>query len=181
MDGSDSPRAAEQQAVVPPDQSAIEHQAAATEDGEKAAAAVAAAAEDQPAAAEEQAAAEGEEDKVRAVSRQLSRLSIPGGDEDDAADSAPGSASGVASLAGLDELPEQLSPSKPNFQPTCEPSPELYERLAGGLGDADAPVSPPENFYPRSKSVSPVQRKIKEMEVGAELAFLGGGDGERCG
>jgi hypothetical protein len=45
-----------------------------------------------------------------------------------------------------------------------EPSPELLERLAveEGVGD-----EPPEGFYPRSKSVSPVQRKIREMEVGA--------------
>jgi hypothetical protein len=46
-----------------------------------------------------------------------------------------------------------------------EPSPELFERLAvsaDGEGAADEPAG----FYPRSKSVSPVQRKIKEMEVG---------------
>ncbi len=46
-----------------------------------------------------------------------------------------------------------------------EPSPELFERLAI---DSAAEGSPePEGFYPRSKSISPVQRKIKEMEVGA--------------
>lgn len=56
---------------------------------------------------------EEEEDKVRVMSRQLSRLSIPdaGGDDD-----APASAGSAAALAGLEDLPAELvSPGKANF------------------------------------------------------------------
>lgn len=55
--------------------------------------------------------------------------------------------------------------SPPHLQST-EPSPELYERVALGGADAAAAAVPPEGFYPRSKSVSPVQRKIAQLEVG---------------
>lgn len=49
---------------------------------------------------------------------------------------------------------------------STEPSPELYERVALGGADAEAAAAPPEGYYPRSKSVSPVQRKIAQLEVG---------------
>lgn len=164
------------EAPVSPDQGALEAFDEAA--GLPAPAAAAAAAATAPEADEPQPAeAEGEqeEDIVRTMSRQLSRLSIPDSATASATAAAGGSAPGSAdsagaALAGLEELPspEQPSPpARPNFQPTCEPSPELFERVAvGGAAAAAAPTSPPEGFYPRSKSVSPVQRKIREMEVG---------------
>lgn len=132
---------------------------------------------DSPAAMQpEQQPEEEEVDIVNTMSRQLSRLSIPDGSTS-ARDPVPDSAGSGAALAGLEELPELPSPARPNFQPTCDPSPELFERVAvGGAAAAAAPTSPPDGFYPRSKSVSPVQRKIREMEVGAGLgAELGAG------
>lgn len=66
-------------------------------------------------------------------------------------------------------------PVPPALQQTNEPSPELFERLAVASPHADAgPVVPPaENYYPRSKSVSPVQKKIRELEVGAGAGWVG--------
>lgn len=51
-----------------------------------------------------------------------------------------------------------------------EPSPELQGRLAASdAGAADAPL--PGGFYPRThKSISPVQRKIQQLEVGGWVA-----------
>ncbi|KAL4439821.1 hypothetical protein ABPG75_002822 [Micractinium tetrahymenae] len=116
------------------------------------------------------------EDKVKVMSRQLSRLSIPdmlgAADAEAEAEGAgqgdsPGFDGEAASLSGLEELPEQLSPGKANFSHSTEPSPELYERVAVGGADAAAAASPPEGYYPRSKSVSPVQRKIAQLEAEA--------------
>lgn len=133
---------------------------------------------DSPAAMEQQPQEEEQQqevDIVNTMSRQLSRLSIPDSSTS-ARDAVPDSAGSGAALAGLEELPDLPSPARPNFQPTCEPSPELFERVAvGGAAAAAAPTSPPEGFYPRSKSVSPVQRKIKEMEVGGCWCRVFGG------
>lgn len=46
---------------------------------------------------------------------------------------------------------------------STEPSPELFERVALGAADAGPP---PDGYFPRNKSVSPVQRKIAQLEVG---------------
>ncbi len=46
-----------------------------------------------------------------------------------------------------------------------EPSPELFERLAVSVDDEVALSTGHDPYEPRSKSVSPVQRKIREMEV----------------
>lgn len=108
------------------------------------------------------------EDKVKVVSRQLSSLSIP----DNAAGSAAADGDGgfspgsdrEAALVGLEELPAQLSPSKANFSHSTEPSPELFERVALGAADAGPP---PDGYFPRNKSVSPVQRKIAQLEAEA--------------
>lgn len=57
-------------------------------------------------------------------------------------------------------------PTRPLHQ-TNEPSPELFERLAAAspMAGAGPVVAPAEGYYPRSKSVSPVQKKIRELEV----------------
>ena len=62
--------------------------------------------------------------------------------------------------------PATLPSLSPSPKQTAEPSPELFERLAGAEDSsyADAEEAPP-GFYPRSKSVSPVQRKIQQLEV----------------
>lgn len=70
-------------------------------------------------------------------------------------------------------------PAPPALQQTNEPSPELFERLAAASPHAGAdPVVPPaEGYYPRSKSVSPVQKKIRELEVGAGAGGVGAASG----
>ena len=81
--------------------------------------------------------------KAAAAQSHLGPLSIPGTEE------------GGARTPDLPPASPELA-----FRPTQEPSAELVE----GWGDGGE-VEAPEGYYPRSKSTSPVQRKIREMEV----------------
>ena len=94
--------------------------------------------------------------KARAAQAALEPLAVPDGEAGELLDAGP-------------------SPPAA-FRPVQEASEDLVE----GWGDGGE-VAVPEGYYPRSKSVSPVQRKIRELEVRAGgWWWCFGGPGQHC-
>ncbi|KAL4853877.1 5'-adenylylsulfate reductase 3 [Chlorella vulgaris] len=135
-------------------------------DSSEAEAAAVAGTEAEPHEATESAQVEDRGADDRLVFHDLSKLSIPDASAKEVEVEGSVAESPVLGLQAEEDA-SVVSPGKANFVQSQEPSPELFERLAVSVDDEVGLSAGHDPYEPRSKSVSPVQRKIREMEAEA--------------